>query len=182
MFLASPICKPLGGFVVLSVVFGLCIIINSVKTMNASPSGDAKNDLMILTVLGAIHITYSFYIQWRLVMKLEGGETGAGARTLAQNAGQIVMYDIGFCLYGVAWCVSGFFALKFCGSCCSGAVKSGGQLMLAYQILSGMYGVAWSCLVACCGAAESMTGNFSRRRAHGSTPSAPVTGLPVSGP
>jgi len=98
--------RPLGGYVILTCFWNVivfCCAAGGAANAEVGACPDPVRTLCIVDVLLAIiHAAFGFYLQIRLVagMKRAGmTERAMSSKELLNQAGQIALYDIGFCLY-----------------------------------------------------------------------------------
>jgi len=187
----DPCCKafdrPLGGFVLMSVVLCLpaavCAVLGliSVKDCTAKPM---PAFCMGNIVLGFLHVAFAFYIQRKVLSGMINASTGGGSlsssqpgmpdggmpssKELMSNAWNLLLYDVCTCLYMFVF--AGSFIFQFMGLTWSGGCSGTGMAVLSAVLLiffamgSCCFLCMWWCLLSC----EQCFGGFS---------SSPNTGL-----
>lgn len=165
----GPCCKvlerPLGGYVLLTaianfIVFGCAVVGGINKTVQ-----DCKdNPVMLLcfanAAIAVIHICFGFYLQARLVSGLEkSGAVATSSKELLNQAGHIMLYDVGFCLY--VFVFIGSFGLNCIGMSWISGCEPGTPLPYAASLILILFAVgivffAWFwwmilCCDDCCG-------------------------------
>lgn len=63
----------------------------------------------VFIALAALHASFAYYLQRRIVVGMtKRGQQTVNQQELAREAGRIMLYDIGVCLYSIlyvcAWC------------------------------------------------------------------------------
>lgn len=175
-----PLTKPLGGFFVLSLLFGVPIISYGVAGLTSGATQPQGCDMEILSgwqlALGAVHILSVLYIQCRLSSGLaddsEVMEQGTRAG-LAQRAAQVVLYDIGFCLYIPLFAFSfgfGIWGISKSWACTSWGTMWASILLVTYGCCATAYLVCWICIVSCCGLAQNVCGSTGGSKFSTGTP------------
>lgn len=155
--------QPLGCFVVLSWVSMSITAVCGVLGLLGGGCGSIKVFSMGLVALAIMHAVGSYYLQRRLVTNLQKSGSTASGSALAQEAGRMFLYDVGFCVYIIVFVCSFFYGL-FCMSSlnCSDGEKSNstmmmlGALMLIFHIIGAFnYAMCWYFGNCCLGGLQS---------------------------
>lgn len=178
--------RPLGSYVVMTGCLNLpaCLFAvigiadREVRACSASPM-----TIFCLTnvVLGILHSGFALYLQQRLVsgmqsqtfMGQQAAELGAAdpnhmptSKELMKRAGNILLYDIGFCVY--VFVFVGSFGFNCAGmgwaADCPGASLPGlsAGLMLFFAFLAVGFFILWYCSLACDSAVGGVLGTRAR--------------------
>lgn len=92
--------KPLGTYVVATWVALLFIATPlGVLGMLSGGCSDVKMKGIICIICSVIHSCVAYYIQWRIVQNLAKGGGAFSGQQAAQEAGKLILYDVGFCIY-----------------------------------------------------------------------------------
>jgi len=151
----APLMRPLAGYFVLSMLFGLPLIyVGANIVLVEKDTCRASQNLGICCIaFGLAHVLFAPYIQIRLTRGMWNDEEEAHGAELVQRAWTIMLYDIGFCLYTPVFLASfgssfwALFWIRMSFTCSGGA----GLLLFFYGILALMYLAMWTCVVTCCG-------------------------------
>ncbi|CAK0895822.1 unnamed protein product [Prorocentrum cordatum] len=127
--------RPLGSYAfatgAVNLLSGLLSILSLVGDMNCS-GGDSSAKLYAMMNVGAciMHVGFALYLQQKLVAGLQRnaalGHQGSTARQLMKEAGDIVLYDVGFCIYVFLFIAA--FALQFWGLSVLGNCRNPGMV------------------------------------------------------
>lgn len=110
----------------------------------------------VFIALAALHASFAYYLQRRIVVGMtKRGQQTVNQQELAREAGRIMLYDIGVCLYSIlyvcAWCWCFYsFAMLGCGG---GAGFAAAILLILYGMAASTYLLAWYCCTCCAGTA-----------------------------
>lgn len=168
--------KPLGGYVLLASLLMLpAAICGGLGAIHPHVRDCSEAPLMALcavnVMLGVIHILFAFYVQRRLIRGLNGFDDIQGlhgssqrpqqageqvnAKELMQNAGNVVLYDIGFCIYVFVFMGSFFFnlvGLSWPSSCVpldTSMPTISALLLVVFGIFAFGFAVLWYSALAC---------------------------------
>lgn len=102
--------RPLGGYVILTCFWNVIVLCCASAGAVNSEVGDCPNPVRALCVvdvfLSIMHAGFGFYMQTRLVagmLKAGMSERIMTSKEQLNQAGQIALYDIGFCLYVIVF-------------------------------------------------------------------------------
>jgi len=100
--------RPLGGFVLMSIIVNLIVLICALLGVINPDVKNCTDPVMLLcladAVLAIIHGGFGVYLQSRLVSGLTkagaiGPSSSLPSSEIMKQAGHIALYDVGFCLY-----------------------------------------------------------------------------------
>merc|ERR1719253_245004 len=123
--------QPLGCYVVLTWLAGLVILCCGALGVVGGGCGGVKVFSVGLVIVAICHACGAYYLQRRLVTNLERSGAGPGGnretgRQLAQEAGRMFLYDVGFCIYLIVFlCSFGYGLFCFAQLSCDECTKSG---------------------------------------------------------
>eukprot|EP00928_Gymnodinium_smaydae_P009804 TRINITY_DN13676_c0_g1_i1.p1 TRINITY_DN13676_c0_g1~~TRINITY_DN13676_c0_g1_i1.p1 ORF type:complete len:261 (+),score=10.40 TRINITY_DN13676_c0_g1_i1:51-833(+) len=167
--LLLPLRRPFGGYVLLSVVFGVPTIFHALRGLvtGYETTEDCGHDQWLsisYTIFGFLHIAFSLYLQNRLVVGVVASaeETPLDADVdLSKRASAIVLYDLGFCTYffvfGASVCLSWWGWVSQNSECAS---YTPSVLLILYGFFAGTFAFCWLLLVTCCGLAKQIYGEI----------------------
>jgi len=171
--------RPLGVYVILATAItmpaalcGFAAVGN--KDLQDCTNSGATTYCLLAGFLGLIHTTFSFYIQSRLVhglahqelLKSDGDRDPnkpVNADDLIKEAGHIVLYDVGFCLYLFVFVGSFFYScsapstLDECEPGVPTAANAAAGLLIFFAIFVGCFGSCGLCVLGC----DSCVGHIS---------------------
>lgn len=160
----SPICKtlerPLGFYVLLCFILQLIAFIAAGasladKTVTKCEDAPLAVFCVVNCLLAIVHFGFSIYLQLRLVKGLnQKAQQGMTAKELMGQAGHILCYDVGFCIYIFVFIFS--FGLNCAGfawaSTCSpdtGMPYVSAGIMILWAVLAMNFACLWTCAMAC---------------------------------
>lgn len=161
----GPCCKvlerPLGGYVLLTAIVNCFVVLCAgIGTVNKDVS-DCDQPVMALcagnVVLGIAHAAFAFYLQYRLVSGMASDRAAdLQSHDLMKRAGEIVLYDVGFCLYIFVFIGSFGFncvGIAWVSDCALEATQPFPLLSCVFLILYAIgvccFMVLWYCALAC---------------------------------
>lgn len=162
--LAQVCDRPLGAYVVMTWVFSIPAAgMAGASLLNAKVKACTVAPLLLSNLvnvgLAFVHAAFAFYLQWRLVQLLRktGGEAAdqdASPADLMRRAWDIVLYDVGFCIYIVVFVGSfGFncYAMSWPGRCNAGTPLPffASLLLVLFAFAAGYFVLMWWCALAC---------------------------------
>jgi len=171
--LSAPLRKPLAGYFVLAVMFGIPLIVtgaSGLSRVGPAECGGLQALSIGYIVFGVLHILFTLHVQERLsasaVLEEEapasaGSEGGAG---LARRAWRVMLYDVGFALYlltAIASFVFGIWAFFKSMDCLTSGPLMASVLLIVFGPVSVAYAGCWAATVCCCGLGDRALG---RRR------------------
>lgn len=166
--ITKPLIRPLAGFWVLSMAFGIPVIWKNVTLMQGTTftCDDGKYLTYAQTAFAVAHILFAFYIQHRLakgVLEPEEAHLAPADEDLGKKAWELVLYDVGFCLYVPTFIASfGAGCWGFGVDCGNGNLQN--ILLVTFGILAGFYVTCWATVVAVCGLGKSALGSSKVKR------------------
>lgn len=163
----EPLCRaidrPLGGYVLLATVLNVpAALLATIGVLSAEVR--ACNNLSLLCIadaaLGVGHTVFAFYLQRRLTLGLDnpglasGSQQTPSSRELMKSAGQIVLYDVGFCIYVIVFAAA--FFLNLIGFSWISACRANTSLPWLAAMLETLFAfgaivfaILWSWALAC---------------------------------
>lgn len=164
----APFLQPLGGYIGISLLFCMPILLYSYWSLGTSALLQCENVHFVNTgnmVLAAAHIIFGFYLQRRLVSGLqasneESAEGDGATKTLSDQAWSIMLYDVGFCLYVPLFAGAfafGIFGVHWTFQCSLSTwyIKTSSILTIVHHILATIYIINWWIMVSFYGYAET---------------------------
>jgi len=162
--ICDPICKtfdrPLGFYVLLCFILQLPVLLTAGASLADKTVTDCSDAPLAVfcavdCLLAIGHFCFSIYLQLRLTKGLnQVAQQGMAAKELMNQAGHILCYDIGFCIYIFVFIFS--FGLNCVGlawaSTCSpdtGMPYIAGGLMILWAFLAVNFALLWTCALAC---------------------------------
>jgi len=149
---------PLGCYVMATC---LCMLLAGLCGAGGAMSAECSDAQMFCAAavgMALLHAGFAYYLQRRIISGLAAkGISPSSNKDLASEAGQIMLYDVGFCLYVFTFfgcfgfCFYGFSLLSCGGGLGWGAV---GLLILFHMTAPG-YGICWYCGQCCFGQAAA---------------------------
>ncbi|CAK0846516.1 unnamed protein product, partial [Prorocentrum cordatum] len=186
----NPLCRvldrPLGSYAFLTGAVNalscLLAILSLGDDMRCSSGESAANLFAMMNVAASIvHAGFALYLQQRLVRGLQRnaalGNHGSTARQLMKEAGDIVLYDVGFCLY-VFFFVAAFF-VQFWGFSVLGGCRDAGTawgsatLQVLFCLGAVAFGFCWSCAMQCSDCCGLFSPGAARQPLSGGLPGQP---------
>jgi len=151
--------NPLGGYVFGTWMTMLLAIGLLGYSVSKTVCEDPKMTMYILIGLAVIHGAFAYYMQRRLVSALgDQRPSEMSHKEIAEKTRQVMMYDVGFCLYFFVFCGSFFYACSALGTLggCEGTgpAWSAAALLILYGFGVFNYAVCWYCCQCCCGQLE----------------------------
>eukprot|EP00930_Biecheleria_cincta_P102386 TRINITY_DN94101_c0_g1_i1.p1 TRINITY_DN94101_c0_g1~~TRINITY_DN94101_c0_g1_i1.p1 ORF type:complete len:342 (+),score=50.72 TRINITY_DN94101_c0_g1_i1:57-1082(+) len=156
--------RPLGSYVVMTWIFSIPAAgMAGASLVNAGVKACTVVPLMVSNVanvgLALVHAAFAIYLQQRLVhlLRQAGGEAAdqdPSAKDLMRRAWDIVLYDVGFCIYVVIFVGSfGFncYAMSWPGRCNVGTPLPffASLLLVLFAFAAGYFALMWWCALAC---------------------------------
>mmetsp|Transcript_93766 Transcript_93766/g.205214 ORF Transcript_93766/g.205214 Transcript_93766/m.205214 type:complete len:227 (-) Transcript_93766:472-1152(-) len=151
--------NPLGGYVIGTWVVMAGVLFGSGYSLSQVDCDEPKVPCIANCGLALIHIAFAFYIQRRLVGALTKEPTTMTHNEIAAKAREVMMYDVGFCLYffvfigSFGYNCSVFDALSECEG--TGPAWTAAAFMLLYGFGVWNYALCWYGCQCCCGTFES---------------------------
>jgi len=155
----SPIINgPLGCFVISTWVCMLLAGLCGAAGASSAKCSDAQMVCGAAVGMAVLHACFVFYLQRRIISGLKAkGVSPSSNKDLASEAGQIILYDVGFCLYIFAF--FGCFGFCFYGlmllSCGGGLGYAAVGLLIFFHMTAPGYGMCWYCGQCCFGKVSS---------------------------
>jgi hypothetical protein len=159
----GPCCKvlerPLGGYVLLTAIVNFLVLVCAGIGLADKDVPDCDQPVLAMcggnVVLAILHAGFAIYLQQRLVAGMASDRSmDLQSRDLMKRAGEIVLYDVGFCIY--IFIFIGSFGLNCVGiawvSDCSLETPMpmvSAALLLLYAFGVGFFMVLWYCALAC---------------------------------
>lgn len=197
--------RPLGGYVIMTLLFNIpAAIMAGVSLVNDGVKACTEAPLMVSNGanagLGVVHAAFAIYLQQRIVCLLretgEGADQDASAEDLMKRAWELVLYDVGFCIYILIFIGSAgfnFLALTWPQRCNMGRGLGSNNLpslasllLLMFAFAAVMFGLLWWLALkcqdcCCCSVAQVVLGRAYARPAQGRPVQAQgqVVGQPV---
>jgi len=162
--LAQVCDRPLGAYVVMTWFFSIPAAgMAGASLLNAKVKACTVAPLLVSNVanvgLAFVHAAFAVYLQQRLVQLLRktGGEAAdqdPSPADLMRRAWDIVLYDVGFCIYIVVFVGSfGFncYAMSWPGRCNAGTPLPffASLLLVLFAFAAGYFALMWWCALAC---------------------------------
>jgi len=163
--------RPLGGYVVTAWMFNIPVgICAALALANGRISGCVDKSVFWFcvanVVLAIVHCGFAIYLQTRLVALLAHMSDGreATSQDLMKRAGDIVLYDFGFCIYIFVFLGSFFFqfvGLSWGRECDAGALPIlAGVLLILFAFAAGFFFTIWLATLACVNCCQQCFGNL----------------------
>lgn len=166
----SPLKKPLAGYIVLALILGIPVVAFGIADLS---HGDEKcwRISSCFIALGILHIASALYLQERLSQGLTNDDSShlmeeGASESLATRALNVMMYDVGFCMY------MPLSLFSFCLGCWAAGQTSdcivwpgpfvSSILLVVFGCCASMYMTCWACIVSCCGFGRHVIGGFSK--------------------
>jgi len=159
----APCCKvlerPLGGYVLCAFIANLvALLCAGIGGVNEGVSDCSNVQLLCFANVGLalVHTGFALYLQSRLVQGMaKAAPTAQGtSKEIMTQAGHIMLYDVGFCLY--LFVFVGSFGLNVVGMSWASACNSGTALpflgalcMVMFALFVGFFSCFWFCFLAC---------------------------------
>mmetsp|Transcript_31556 Transcript_31556/g.57997 ORF Transcript_31556/g.57997 Transcript_31556/m.57997 type:complete len:295 (+) Transcript_31556:77-961(+) len=106
--------RPLGWYIFLCLVNLIPVVllggVGAIDDCDDAPGAAVSAGSAVLALL---HLGFAFYFQCRLIRGLESVEAPT-AEELSKRAGDILLYDVGFCVYAIIFLMAFFFQLLCC--------------------------------------------------------------------
>lgn len=162
--LAQVCDRPLGSYVVMTWLFNIPAAgMAGASLANAGVKECTEAPLMMSNganaALGLIHAGFAIYLQQRLVHLLrkaggEGGDQNPSPKDLMKRAWDIILYDVGFCIYIFVFIGSfGFncYSMSWPGRCNTGTSLPffASMLLVMFAFAAGWFMIMWYFALAC---------------------------------
>jgi len=153
--------RPLGCFVIIAAVLNIPAAAVALSSLSnpAIQECEVRNFCYGAVGIALMNVAFSLYLQWRLDLSIRSGNE-QGARALIQEATQIVLYDVGFCIYVIVFVFSVVFSFMGIGWSSDCPARDSGPLwaavfLLLFAFWTGMFSCCWGLTAGCWGALES---------------------------
>mmetsp|Transcript_21071 Transcript_21071/g.56145 ORF Transcript_21071/g.56145 Transcript_21071/m.56145 type:complete len:227 (-) Transcript_21071:118-798(-) len=165
---ARPFLLPLGGGTLLSLLFGIPVVALSVLGLRQAQPCDHLRVVGLGDALcGCVHICFAFYLQCRLLVS--GGplpNASQNAKSLVDRAWDLVLYDVGLCLYVPTFIFSfvfGWLGVVWSSECdYAGATLGASILLVIFGVVATAYVIVWWSYWSAWSLAEQGKGAMSR--------------------
>jgi len=160
----STLCtKPLSFYVLTTILSNAVILLLAILGLAGADCGDDDQSMaslacMLNIFIALVHCVFAIYIQQRLLCGIQP-ESGKTHTDTVKQAGNICLYDVGFCLYLVffvcsfGWQFPSFVWTLSCDGAVAGFVAA--LFLVFYAICTIFYMILWYCGYALCGAFEA---------------------------
>eukprot|EP00429_Kryptoperidinium_foliaceum_P098456 CAMPEP_0176237024 /NCGR_PEP_ID=MMETSP0121_2-20121125/27638_1 /TAXON_ID=160619 /ORGANISM="Kryptoperidinium foliaceum, Strain CCMP 1326" /LENGTH=187 /DNA_ID=CAMNT_0017576459 /DNA_START=183 /DNA_END=746 /DNA_ORIENTATION=- len=139
---------PLGPYVIGTWIVALLVAICGGLGFMSADCDEAVIACGILIGIGVVHACFAYYLQRQIVSGImKRGQQPTNSKELAREAGNILLYDVGFCLYiffffgAWGWCFYSF-AMMSCGA---GAGFAAAGILIFFGFMSTFYMFGWYC-------------------------------------
>jgi len=145
--------RPLGWYIFLCLVNLIPVVllggVGAIDDCDDAPGAAVSAGSAVLALL---HLGFAFYFQCRLIRGLESVEAPT-AEELSKRAGDILLYDVGFCVYAIIFLMAFFFncyAAAASLQCSNAAGTLAAILSILFAFLAFAFMILWFCCLHCC--------------------------------